>query len=146
MIENTFEIKVKELRSYDQRILRAIYISLVMPAFFFIPSIIQGRWVSGVIVSAVIFLLFFLPRQVRQLVFITSISARDGMLTIVYLEGNEQATISGKIEDFHFKLGGRYSRQDFSLKVYYEQERILKQYQIGEWTKPKFLQVLSAFQ
>ena len=141
-----FEIKVKELRSYNQRIVRAFYVSLIMPALFFIPSIIQGRWVFGAIVSAVIFLLFFLPRQVRQLVFITSISARNGVLTIVYMDGNEQATISGKIEDFHFKLGGRYSRQDFSLRVYYKDERILKQYQLGEWSTSKFNQILAAFQ
>lgn len=140
-----YEISVKETRPFLVRIRRRLYVSLVMPVFTIISTFIHCHWVFGSIVALVFFLMAFIPVLPRHIIFITKIVATDAIVTIYYKEFNSKKQMARDIKDFTAKFASPYGRNGLHLKIYYKGYRVLRQYDVDEWTKYRLEQVIAGF-
>jgi hypothetical protein len=140
-----FNIKYAEPNSYKNRRKSAQIINILLSFAIFVIVAFNSDWKDGLFIALLILTVQYFKSIRWERYFIIQLNQKDDQIFILYKEQDQKKEISGHIKDFIFKKKIAFNRTKTPyLAVYYKNNLLIKQFEIGDWNEKEFDKVIDS--
>ncbi len=139
-----FSFNLNESSSYLIRQEESLRLNLLISVTFFVLFTLFSNWEYGLIVSLFSFIIQLLKAYNRNTYFIKYLCVYDEEIILKYNKktNNEYIRADRKYFMFKKKIAFNRTRTPY-LAVYYKNDLLIKQFEIGDWNECEFDKIIS---
>jgi len=140
------ELIFNEPEKFNNRNNKSVIVIVMISVLVFLIVSSSTSWKYGIVIGLFIFVIQFSKSRRWDRFFIKKIKIENSDFHISYYDEKELKTTIGKCSDFKLKKETALNKTPtFYLAIYYKNNILLKQFEIGEWTNSKMDEIVKLF-
>ena len=140
-----FNLEIIEPLGYNDRSKKSQKFNVLIAFGLFAFVSVLSDWEYGLVIAIVFFAVQYSKSSRWDKYFITNLTLKNEQVFIRYKEENQDREKAGDKEDFKFKKEIAFNRTKTTyLSVYYKNNLLIKQFEIGEWNEKEFDKVIAS--
>ncbi len=141
-----FTLKVVEPLNHEDRSRNSQKYNVLITFGIFALVALFSDWKYGLIIAIFFFVVQYFKSSRWDKYFITDVIVNNEQVIIRYKEEKNEKETTGYKNDFKLKKEIAFNRTRTAyLAVYYKEDLLIKQFEIGEWSENVFDEVIAAF-
>lgn len=140
------ELIFNEPEKFNNRQKKSTLVIVMISILVFLIVSSSASWEYGIIIGIFVFIIQSYKSRRWDRFFIKKIRIENSDFHISYYDDKELKTTIGKCSDFKLKKETALNKTPtFYLAIYYKNNILLKQFEIGEWTNSKIDEIIKLF-